>query len=162
MSSFYKEWLRRNDEENLEALQEQVLPPTQTLRPSTSKETKVTQATTSNRNISEKELPINESILHQQTDIVFENDKLKLIVEKGTFQRQKRFRLQDHLFYMKVKVKNKNDPIPFLKDLFDFLQNGLLHVMQNIKNFYNSRDENLAFLTLYQQPMVTGLNSGIH
>ena len=59
-------------------------------------------------------------------------------------------------------MKNKNDPIPFLKDLFDFLQNGLLHVMQNIKNFYNSRDENLAFLTLYQQPMVTGLNSGIH
>ena len=164
MSSFYKEWLKRNNEENIKALTG-VQPPslplastskqnTRTLRPSTSKQIQVEK---------EVQQPIDkppETTL-QQTDIVYENDKLKLIVEKGTFQRQKRFRLQDHLFYMKVQIKNEKDPIPFLKDLFEFLESALLHVMQNIKTFYNSRDENLAFLTLYQQPMITGLNSGV-
>ena len=112
MSSFYKEWLKRNNEENIKALTG-VQPPslplastskqnTRTLRPSTSKQIQVEK---------EVQQPIDkppETTL-QQTDIVYENDKLKLIVEKGTFQRQKRFRLQDHLFYMKVQIKNEKD-----------------------------------------------------
>ena len=98
---------------------------------------------------------------HTQTDIIFENDKQIMIIQKGTFQRQKRFQLQDHLFNIKIKLKNEDEQLPFLKDILDFIEDGLLHMMHNIKPFYNAKDDNLAFLTLYQKPMVTGLNSGM-
>ena len=173
MKSFYKQWLEKSDQENLEALQnEATLDP----QPSTSTQARVTgvttrqkastsQASTSQLNPSRQQPnPTTDTpeMSNTQTDIVYENNKLLLLVERGTFQRQKRFRLQDHLFHLKIKVKNKNEGLPFLKDIFDFLERGLLHVMENIKSFYNTKDENLAFLTLFQQPMVTGLNSGIY
>ena len=98
--------------------------------------------------------------LKTPTDIVFENNLFKLIVEKAAFQRQKRFRFQDHLFYVKIEVKESDEPIPFLKDILDFLQQGLLHLMENLKTFYNENEENICYLTLHQNPMVIGLNSG--
>ena len=96
-----------------------------------------------------------------QTDIIYENNNLQMIVEQGAFKRQNRFRLQDHLFYLKIKLKNPNDPVPLLKDILLFLEQGLLHVMDKIKVFYNEKDANICFLTLHQNPMLIGLNSGI-
>lgn len=178
MESFYKAWLRKSDEENLEALQSTSAASTATV-PNTPHKN---QPSTSTQNESPSEMdilpststePTEESIGAQtnipkekqtydtQTDIVFENEKLVMLVQKGTFQRQKRFRLQDHLFHIKIKLKNENDSIPFLTDILDFIEQGLLHIMDNIKKFYNAEDANLAFLTLFQKPMVTGLNSGI-
>jgi hypothetical protein len=197
MESFYKAWLRKSDEENLEALrpivatssqsipntsQNLLLPePSQSI-PSTSQnlllpeprqsipsssqnvllppeeDTEREQSTLPSQTISDKTQ--NEKY-KTQTDIIYENEKLIMIVQRGTFQRQKRFRLQDHLFHIKIKMKQEDEPIPFLKDLLDFIQEGLLHVMENIKKFYNEEDTNLAFLTLFQKPMITGLNSGI-
>jgi hypothetical protein len=98
--------------------------------------------------------------LTSQTDIVYENDQLQFLVEKGTLQRQKRFNLQDHLFYMKIRLKHDNEPIPLLKNILFFLEQGLLHVMNNLKKFYDKKDANICFLTLHQEPMLIGLNSG--
>ena len=99
--------------------------------------------------------------LNNPSDIVYETTSFKLIVEKANFKRQKIFRLQDHLFKFKVVEKNNSTEHPLLSDLFDFLHAALTHVLESIKSFYNKDDHNVAFLTLHQDPMVNGLNTGM-
>jgi len=168
MKSFYKEWLQKLNAENIEAVSSvrptsiQVLPTVPSIPtvspissqpvPSTSKDI--------NKDKASNTTPIPQSIPTSQTDIIFETNELQMIIEKGAFQRQKRFRFQDHLFYVKIKLKNNDQPIPFLKDLLDFIHDGLIYLMDTIKKFYNEKDENICYLTLHQNPMVIGLNSG--
>ena len=41
------------------------------------------------------------------------------------------------------------------------LELGLLHIIEYIKKFYKQDDANVCFIiTLFQEPMVNGLNSG--
>ena len=84
-----------------------------------------------------------------------------MIVEKTGFKRQKIFRLQDHLFKFKIVQKKKSESLPQIDDLFDFLHAALLHILESIKTFYNAEDHNVAYLTLHQDPMVNGLNTGL-
>ena len=107
----------------------------------------------------ESEEPPN-SAPQQPSDIVYENNSLKLIVEKSSFKRQKVFRLQDHLFKFKIVQKKPQDQLPLLSELFDFLHAALLHVLESVKTFYRKEDHNIAYLTLHQEPMVNGLNTG--
>ena len=102
-----------------------------------------------------------QSVPQQPSDIVYENDSLKLIVEKSSFKRQKVFRLQDHLFKFKIVHKKPNEQLPLLSELFDFLHAALLHVLESVKTFYKKEDQNIAYLTLHQEPMVNGLNTGL-
>ena len=90
---------------------------------------------------------------------MFENNKFQFLLLKETFKRQKRFNLQDHIFHAKIKIKDNSDS-PLLIDILDFLEIGLLHLMENLKSFYNEEDANICFLTLFQQPMINALNSG--
>ena len=99
--------------------------------------------------------------LNDPSEIVYETNSFKLIVEKANFKRQKIFRLQDHLFKFKVVEKTNATNHPILSDLFDFLHAALTHVLESIKTFYKKDDHNVAFLTLHQEPMVNGLNTGI-
>ena len=98
--------------------------------------------------------------LKDASEIVYENDSLKLIVQKTSFRNQKVFRLQDHLFKFKIVQKNSQDELPILTDLFDFLHAALVHVLESIKTFYKPEDHNVAYLTLHQDPMINGLNTG--
>ena len=84
-----------------------------------------------------------------------------MVVEKGAFQRQKRFRFQDHLFFVKIILKDNDQAVPFLKDILEFIHLGLLHLMETIKQFYKQEDQNICYLTLHQNPMFVGLNSGV-
>ena len=110
--------------------------------------------------VTSQPLTSNENNSDLTKDILFENNDLQLFIEKAAFQRQKRFRFQDHLFHVKIKLKQPNVGVPFLKDILDFLHEGLLHLMSKIKNYYNEKDANICYLTLHQTPMVIGLNSG--
>ena len=166
MKSFYKKWLDKNRKENEEVnsnvpISEDPVQSTSNLAishqpvQSTSKAssfvaTNVVQPSTISA------LPN----INSQTDILYEDQYLKMIVEKGAFQRQKRFRFQDHLFFVKILLKDEEQPVPFLQDILEFIQLGLLHLMKSIKQFYNEKDENICYLTLHQNPMVIGLNSG--
>ena len=98
--------------------------------------------------------------LKDPTEIVFESDDWKLIVEKSSFKRQKIFKLQDHLFKFKIVQKKPNSSPTQMSDLFDFLHAALTHALESIKSFYNPGDHNIAYLTLHQEPMVNGLNTG--
>ena len=106
-------------------------------------------------------VPSTSAVPKQPSDIVYETDALKLVVEKGSFKRQKNFRLQDHLFYFKIVSKKPNESLPLLTDLYDFLHAALLHVLESIKTFYKPEDHNVAYLTLHQEPMVNGLYTGV-
>jgi hypothetical protein len=90
---------------------------------------------------------------------VFENDQLTLYVKKAFHQRQKRFRLQDSLFHIKVKVKNQVQK-PLLRDLVKVLEEAFTFILNNIRTFFKVEDHNIAYLTLFQEPMVNGLNTG--
>jgi hypothetical protein len=90
---------------------------------------------------------------------VFENDTIVLYVNKAFQQRQKRFRLQDTLFHIKVKVKN-NVKTPLLRELVDVLQEAFTFILKHIQTFFPKEDHNVAYLTLYQEPMINGLNTG--
>ena len=100
--------------------------------------------------------------LNDPSEIVYENDSLKLVVEKRVFRRQKVFRLQDHLFTFRIVQKKDHEDLPILSDLFDFLHAALVHILESIKSFYNPTDRNIAYMTLHQDPMVNGLNTGSH
>jgi hypothetical protein len=173
MKSFYQEWLRKNNLENLEAQNVLQIPQTQTPLttanrgqspiPSTSAQSLQTPpqvpASLSTRASPLPPIAATSSNGPKQSDIIFENNQFLLFLEKEAFLRQKRFNIQDHLFHIKIQIKNKND-IPFLKDILDFLEAGLLYVVENIKKFYKEEDANICFLTLFQEPMINALNSG--
>lgn len=100
--------------------------------------------------------------LKSKTDIVFENDSLKLIVEKTFFKRQKNFKMLDELFLFKVKQKSDSTKWPLLSEILDFLHAAILHVLDSIKSFYIKDHHNIAYLTIHQEKgMTNGLNTGI-
>ena len=70
------------------------------------------------------------------SDIAFENDNMKLIVQKSYFKRQKNFKLQDELFLFRVRQKDTSAKLPLMLDILDFLHAALLHVLDSIKTFY--------------------------
>lgn len=140
MEAFYKKWFEKNIEKRDQ--QGGALSDSDDPQPSTSSST------------------LQLVVPKKPTDIVYETEHLKLIVEKGNFQRQKNFRLQDHLFYFKVVSKKPNEDLPLLTDLYDFLHAALVHALESIKTFYKPEDHNVAYLTLHQEPMVNGLNTG--
>lgn len=93
------------------------------------------------------------------TELVYETPDFELYVKKESHKKQKIFKLQDHLFTMRIKAKDGVE-MPLISNILDFLHAGFIHILDEIKTFYNSTDHNLAYLTLFQQPMSSGLNTG--
>ena len=155
MESFYKKWLEKNEKENIEVqhlIHSNLRTPTRSTTttdvPSTS--VGVIQKTDNLHPINFDTLP----------NIIFEDNNLQLIIEKGNHIKQRKFRLEDHLFYLKLKLKNPTLDAPYLRDILNFLEVGFDYIITQIRQFYQSDDHNIAFLTLYQQPMINGLNTG--
>lgn len=108
----FKNWLKLNDDEN-QALKD----------PEIEQESENDQSS--------------QTVYDNQTDIIFENSDLKLIVEKGLHKRQKKFKLQDHLFYFRILQKQKSKRMPLLIEILDFLHAAFTHVLESIKTFYH-------------------------
>jgi hypothetical protein len=173
MEAFYKNWLDKNKAENTKAKTK--LPPIENIplqntltsstlsniepqppallniepQPSTSS----TVPSTNNTNHSKSDLDIS-------LPISYENDIFELILQKTNHIRQKKFNLEDHLFHMKIRLKNANAPPPLLRDVLDFLNIAFNQILTNVRQFYNPQDHNVAYLTLFQTPMINGLNTG--
>jgi hypothetical protein len=184
METFYKNWLKKHKSDNQEVKklmqldhhqqqqdnepQQQQLQPVQpsTERPGAQQdnepqqqqlqpvqpltEGQPMQQESSEKNEKEKAL----------SDIVYENNEMQLIVEKATHLRQIKFQLEDHLFHMKIKMKNPTSQHPLLRDILNFLQLAFNFILMNIRKYYKKEDHNIAYLTLYQEPMISGLNTG--
>jgi hypothetical protein len=163
MEDFYSQWLKQNKKDNEVARQNlnsnkelrtdtQMDPniPSQSVINTAAKEDLTTQSTSTNPKLQEE----------LRTNIIYQNDKMQLYIEKGTHIHQIKFRLEDHLFYLKIKLIDKKSEPPLLRDILQFLEVAFNHVLNHIRKFYKPEDHNVAFLTLYQKPMISGLNTG--
>ena len=190
METFYSDWLKKNKEENEKAkrrLQNSVLPSSTVPQSSTSATrtssnspqpstsvaepdtlpqpstlaTRMTQTTSPQPSTSRARLsPTSNSVGSDfSTNLAYENENFELIIERANHLRQKKFNLEDHLFHMKIRLKNSTSA-PLLRDILEFLDKGFDYILTNIRRFYNPQDHNVAFLTLYQAPMINGLNTG--
>lgn len=92
---------------------------------------------------------------------LFENDSLQIFVQKATHQRRTRFQLQDSLFKIKIINKHSNKHL-LLKDLLEVFDVGFKFILSNIKTFFKAQNHHIAYLTLYQEPMINGINTGKH
>ena len=95
--------------------------------------------------------------IRDPTKIAFENDSLKLVVVKSQFKRQVNFKLDDHLYHLLIEPK-KTVPIK-LMDILDFLHAAIIHILDEIKHSYKSEEHNIAYLTLFQEPLISGLTT---
>ena len=100
-----------------------------------------------------------EPVVYEPTDIIYESPQLMLIVEKGIHKRQRVFRLDDHMYYFKIVPKGHTG-MPLLSEMLDFLHSGFIHVLTELKRFYKPTDYNICYMTLFQKPMINGLNTG--
>ena len=117
---------------------------------------------TSNQNLPSTSRSTSEQLTSRNqnvSDLFYENEQLQMFIEKADHIKQIKFRLQDHLFHMKIQLKPGVEP-PLMRDILNFLEIGFNHILTNIKTFYKPEDHNIAFLTLYQEPMINGLNTG--
>jgi hypothetical protein len=151
----YRNWLeeyqRRSENENRENVEDQ--PPQQV--------PVVPQQVTNEDPVqppNENEIFLNFPIDSHDSVKVFENNQIEVFVKKSFHQRQKRFRLDDSLFHVKIKVK-ENATQPLLFDLLDVLEKVFTFILQNIQTFFNPNDINEVYLTLFQSPMINGLNT---
>jgi len=91
--------------------------------------------------------------------VIYENQELQLIVERGLHKRQQRFNLQDQMFYLKIVPKG-NSEMPLLMNILDFLHHGIVYILEEISKHFKPDEHNVGYLTLIQKPMVSGLNTG--
>ena len=110
MQSFYKNWLKKNNEEN-ERVRERIETQNQQTNiftdpiPSTS--TDPIPSTSSVHSVTSNLIPSTSKTESMTSDIVYQKDGLQLLVEKGAFQRQKKFSLQAK-FKLSEKTLFKN------------------------------------------------------
>lgn len=90
---------------------------------------------------------------------IYENKGIIIYLQKTIHKRLKRFKFLDNLFLIKVEIKD-NKKVPFLKDLLDTFDNVFNFILSHIKTYFRAEDHNVAYLTLAQDPMVNGINTG--
>jgi hypothetical protein len=91
---------------------------------------------------------------------IYENEDLEVYIVKTMFKRQKLFRVQDHNYCLKIKIKQNSNQTPSLNSLLDVLSYAFTYIINNLKLFYNVEDTNLIYLTIYQNGMSKAINSG--
>lgn len=84
-------------------------------------------------------------------DIIFENNELIVYVTRQMFKRQKRFRLEDHLYVLRFQVKTSKPPL--ISSLLDLLKKSFLHMTNCLKAQYDAAHKNLIYLSIFQRPM---------
>ena len=100
--------------------------------------------------------------LFDRATTVYEDDNLQVNVVKEMFKRQKLFRIEDHSYVMRIKLKNKTTDYPMLDSLMDVLYTAFTFMINNLKTFIpkTADEDNLIYLCIHQQGMTNSLNSG--
>ena len=102
MESFYKNWLKKNSQENQRArdriaAQNQVQVSIDSLPSTSNAQLPITASTQSSE--TEPVASTSKAVIkiNSTSDIVYQKDGLQLLVEKGVFQRQKKISLQAYI-----------------------------------------------------------------
>lgn len=146
MEQFYKSFLKKNAEENREYL-------------ASDENGAVSNNLQGEGEQSPSDSDSENEAIKDPTKIAFENDTLKLVVVKSQFKRQINFKLDDHLYYLLIEPK-KISTVK-LVDILDFLHAAIIHILDEIKHTYKAEEHNVAYLTLHQEPLVSGLTTGL-
>lgn len=96
--------------------------------------------------------------LYDKQKPLFENNLFKVFVQKTKFQRQKKFRLEDHHYVIKVDGK-KSQTMPLLKDIVLILDQSLLKVIKDLQSFYDKSHSHIIYITFHQPGMVSAVRS---
>ena len=94
----------------------------------------------------------------QPDEIIFENTDFKLIVKTDQIRRSHRFQIVDRQFNLLIVPKTDHEHPP-LMEILEFLEDGFNAILAKIKTFVDPTQHRIAYLTLYQEPMVRTLNS---
>ena len=100
--------------------------------------------------------------LYLEPEVVFEDARIKIIVKRKSFERQKRFNLQDLLFDIKLvtkKWRKKRKP-PLILSILESLHTALTKIIKRIQDVYGSEDHRQIYVTVIEQGIQNGLNSG--
>lgn len=89
---------------------------------------------------------------------VFENDSLIVYVLKSVHQRQKNFKFQDAMIHIKIEEKTNKGIL--LQDLMEILEETFKFILSHLKTFFSLQSHNIAYMCLFQSPMLNGLNTG--
>ena len=121
--------------------------------------TEPTPGTSGIQGKNEAQLPLDNSTWFEEETQVFENENFTVFIQKQDHQRQKVFRLEDHLFVMRIKLKNHKKP-PLLSSIRDIIENTMTVMVNDLKKHYNPNESNLIYVTLKQPGMQNALRSG--
>lgn len=107
--------------------------------------------TNSSRSAEIKDLPFTKGTQ------IMESDALKMVIENIGFQRQQKFKLEDHHFVMKVETKTNQ--LPLIRDILNELENSLDTIIVKLKDYYPKNETNLLFITIMQGHMISPIRS---
>lgn len=87
--------------------------------------------------------------LFQEPVTVFENDRLKIVVKRKAFQRQKKFDLEDVLFEIKVTSKKwrKTAKPPLILNILENLFHALVRIIDELKIHYADESHRQLYVT---------------
>ena len=98
--------------------------------------------------------------IYSQGRTVYEDEFYKVYVKAVAHTRRTRYSLSDHLFDLKIIPKESNVS-PFLIDLEEIIEKGLIVVLERLQNvYYSSINQNQIYVTVVEENILHGLNSG--
>lgn len=97
------------------------------------------------------------NVIVQNSDVVYENDDFKLLIVKRLHKKNIRFKLQDSVFEIKTELKKSANVMPKLQNLLDILAEALVIIIKTVQSYFPSIDENIAYFTIHQSPMMRGI-----
>lgn len=99
----------------------------------------------------------NNSNNETQNNLVYENDDFQLFMIKRLHKKNIRFRLQDSVFEVKIELKKPETQMPKLQNLLDSFAEALVMIIESVQSFFPPTDENIAYFTIHQSPMMKGI-----
>jgi hypothetical protein len=91
---------------------------------------------------------------------IYENNEFELFIRKDRHKRLRRFRLQDTVYHIQIKLKNPNTSHPLLLNLLDLFKKLFYFILKNLQNFYDKDSHNDVYMAIFQPPMESSLNVG--
>jgi len=150
MEEFYRKWFHLQENENPEYSELQSETATEDPVPAAIESENESESGSENKDKGQTD--------DQATEIAYENSDLKLYVQRGVFKRQKIFKLSDQMYYFKLDIKSETSPL--LSSILDFLHAGFLFILRQLRKKIRPDEHSVCYMTLYQHPMINGLNSG--
>ncbi len=95
---------------------------------------------------------------NDNTQVIVENDNIRIVLKRARFQRFTRFNLDDHLFNIEIFTKN-NREIEVLS-IITLIELAIKKSISLLQDEYGSDDEQLFFLTIIDADLDNGINSG--